>query len=240
MRAYELEEDKDTLDLPDINVGDEIKVGRFKNRKATIKGFKKDKHNHPILKTTKGDQQLFKPRISKLLPNKKIVEAATKPYKLQKLSFEFNDLQPVLSSKAVEAHYDVLTRNYFKKANQTGDAFQVAGALLHQTFWEGLKSPADGGPTGPVKVWLDDEFGSFSKFKKEFKEQATTIQGNGWCALMKSGKIKQIPNHKNFAGIVLLLDMWEHAYFLDYLTDKDAYVDSFWRIVNWDIVEKRL
>ncbi len=67
MRAWEfLQEDDDTLKLPNINVGDEVKVGRFKNRKATVKGFKKDDHNQPILKTTKGDQKLFKPRISKL------------------------------------------------------------------------------------------------------------------------------------------------------------------------------
>lgn len=71
MRAFEfLAEDKDTLKLPDMNVGDEVKVGRFKNRKAVIKGFKKDDHGQPVLKTTKGDQKLFKPRISKLEPKK--------------------------------------------------------------------------------------------------------------------------------------------------------------------------
>lgn len=71
MRAYEfLAEDNNTLKLPDMNVGDEVKVGRFKNRKAVIKGFKKDDHGQPVLKTTKGDQKLFKPRISKLEPEK--------------------------------------------------------------------------------------------------------------------------------------------------------------------------
>ncbi len=68
MRAWELFEDKKTLKLPDINVDDEVKVGRFKNRKAIVKGFKKDDHGQPVLKTTKGDQKLFKPRISKLEP----------------------------------------------------------------------------------------------------------------------------------------------------------------------------
>ena len=71
MRAYEfITEYKDTLKLPDMNVGDEVKVGRWKNRKAEIKGFKKDDHGQPVLKTTKGDQKLFKPRISKLEPKK--------------------------------------------------------------------------------------------------------------------------------------------------------------------------
>lgn len=62
MRLSEIE----SLELDDVEVGDEIKVGRFKNSKATVKGFKKDKHNQPVLKTTKGDQKLFKPRLSKL------------------------------------------------------------------------------------------------------------------------------------------------------------------------------
>ncbi len=81
MRAFEfLKEDKETLKLPDMNVGDEVKVGRFKNRKATVKGFKKDDHGQPVLKTTKGDQKLFKPRISKLEPNKKLDETFDQPY----------------------------------------------------------------------------------------------------------------------------------------------------------------
>lgn len=66
MRFWELTEEK-KLTLPDINVGDKIKVGRFKNRKAVVKGFKTDDKNHPVLKTTKGDQKLFKPLITKLV-----------------------------------------------------------------------------------------------------------------------------------------------------------------------------
>ena len=68
MRAWEFLQEDDKLTLPNINVGDEVKVGKFKNRKATVKGFKKDDHNHPVMKTTKGDQQVFKPRITKLEP----------------------------------------------------------------------------------------------------------------------------------------------------------------------------
>jgi hypothetical protein len=66
MRYREILESKETLELPDIEVGDEVLVGKFKNRKAVVKGFDKDEHNQPVLKTNKGDQKLFKPRISKL------------------------------------------------------------------------------------------------------------------------------------------------------------------------------
>ena len=73
------EGEEDTLELPDINVDDVMMVGKFKNRKATVKGFKKDDHGQPILKTNKGDQQLFKPRVTKLEP-KKIDESFDQPY----------------------------------------------------------------------------------------------------------------------------------------------------------------
>jgi hypothetical protein len=66
MRAHEIMTEIESLELPTIEVGDEVKVGKFKNRKAIVKGFTKDDHNQPVLKTTKGDQKLFKPRISKL------------------------------------------------------------------------------------------------------------------------------------------------------------------------------
>lgn len=66
MRYSEIIEKAEQLELPTIDVGDEIKVGKFRNRKATVTGFTKDDHNQPVLKTTKGDQKLFKPRISKL------------------------------------------------------------------------------------------------------------------------------------------------------------------------------
>ncbi len=69
MRAYEFITEADSYQPPTITVGDEVRIGKFKNRKAEVKGFTTDKNNQPVLKTTKGDQQLFKPRITKLLPN---------------------------------------------------------------------------------------------------------------------------------------------------------------------------
>jgi len=73
MRANEfiLRESDSTYQPPSIEVGDEVRVGKFKNSKAEVKGFKTDKNNQPVLKTTKGDQQLFKPRISKLMKDEK-------------------------------------------------------------------------------------------------------------------------------------------------------------------------
>jgi len=68
MKINEIIVESDTLDPPSISVGDTVKIGKFKNRKATVKGFKKDEHGQPVLKTSKGDQKLYKPRVSKLEP----------------------------------------------------------------------------------------------------------------------------------------------------------------------------
>ena len=88
--------------------------------------------------------------------------------------------------------------------------------------------------------FIEKHFKTFNDFKDEFKESATTIEGNGWCALVKSGKCVQIPNHEKRDDIVLLIDMWEHSYFLDHGAKKDKYVDAFWRLVDWVKVEERL
>lgn len=84
-RIFREDKEKDTLELPILKVGDEIKIGRWKNRKAIIKGFKKDKNNHPIMKTNKGDQQVFKARISKLMPEK------LKEFKMMKVYDDYHD-----------------------------------------------------------------------------------------------------------------------------------------------------
>ena len=165
---------------------------------------------------------------------------ANEALKLEKLPFAKDALSPVMSKETIDIHYDTLTKDYYKNA-KSGDVFQIAGAFLHGMFWENLRAPADGNkPSGDCLELINDKFGSFAKFKTECEECATTIKGNGWCALTKSGKCVQIANHKKRSDIILLIDMWEHAYFMDYGADKKKYVKEFWKIVNWDVVEGRL
>ena len=166
---------------------------------------------------------------------------ANEDLKLERLPFAEDALSPVMSKETIDIHYNTLTKNYYKKAKETGDSFQVAGAFLHGLFWENLRAPkSDNKPTGKCLEFLNEKFGSFAIFKTECEERATTIQGNGWCALTKSGKCVQILNHKKRSDIILLIDMWEHAYFIDYGADKKKYMKNFWKIVNWDVVEGRL
>jgi Fe-Mn family superoxide dismutase len=80
----------------------------------------------------------------------------------------------------------------------------------------------------------------FSDFKEKFREAALKIQGSGWIYLSKSGHIKIIHNHAKRTDIALLVDWWEHAYQKDYGTNKKKYIDSIWRIMDWDAINRRL
>lgn len=129
-------------------------------------------------------------------------------------------------------------------------SFHLGGNELHSTFWQNLAPAGKGGggkPTGPLGDALNKDFGSFERFKKEFTMTANSVEGSGWAALTycsgaKRLSVAQIEKHNvNFpAGypILMVLDVWEHAYYLDYKNDRAKFVEAFWNIVNWDTVNK--
>lgn len=162
---------------------------------------------------------------------------------LADLPYPRDALEPVISKVAVDVHYGTLTKNYVKKYNETGDPFQKAGAELHEIWWKNLRPPTTpNDPDGKFREKICIElYKGIDKFKEAVAEQATTIHGNGWCAVLQDGEIVQIPNHKLLGTkIVLLIDLWEHSYFLDYKSDKKKYVENIWKIVNWDVVNQRM
>jgi len=130
-------------------------------------------------------------------------------------------------------------------------SFNIGGHLLHSLFWPNLAPAGKGGgtPGGVLGDAINREFGSFERFKKEFTLAATSVEGSGWaalsfCKLTKRPIIMQIEKHNvniypTFA-ILLDLDVWEHAYYLDYKNLRPKFVEAFWNIVNWDEVNKRL
>jgi len=130
-------------------------------------------------------------------------------------------------------------------------SFNIGGHLLHSLFWANLAPAGKGGgtPSGVLGDAIDREFGSFERFKKEFTLAATSVEGSGWAALTFCKQtnrpiIMQIEKHNvniypTFA-ILLDLDVWEHAYYLDYKNLRPKFVEAFWNIVNWDEVNKRL
>jgi len=135
------------------------------------------------------------------------------------------------------------------KAFAKAFAFQVGGYVLHSLFWKNL-SPAGQAskPEGELKQALEKDFGSIDGFKSDFKKMAMGVEGSGWAALVycrETGKLlpMQIEKHNvnlyPTFSIVMLLDMFEHAYYIDYQNDKSGYIDAFWHIVNWQEVLHR-
>jgi Fe-Mn family superoxide dismutase len=137
------------------------------------------------------------------------------------------------------------------KATLRDLSFHIGGFKLHNRFWENLAPSGKGGggsPKGDLSKAIDGEFGKFDRFKKEFTQAATSAEGSGWAALTFCRKtrrplIVQIEKHNVNVipgyEILLVLDVWEHAYYLDYKNDRAKFVDAFWNIVNWDAVAQR-
>lgn len=174
-----------------------------------------------------------------------LVEASTRPAKLETnpLPYGPKDLAPVMSAETIDYHYEHLAKGYAKRYNAgEGNAnFNRAGSFLHNQFFPQLRAPkASNRPKGAVLALIEEHFKTWEDFKEAFKEAAMKIQGSGWVYLSTSGDIKTIANHAVRTDIALLLDMWEHSYVLDHLWNKEAYIDGFWKIVDWNVVNERL
>jgi Fe-Mn family superoxide dismutase len=130
-------------------------------------------------------------------------------------------------------------------------SFNIGGFRLHNLFWLNLAPAGKGGggmPKGDFAKAIDAEFGTFGRFRKEFTQAATSTEGSGWAALVFCKKtrrplVMQIEKHNVNVipgfEILVALDVWEHAYYLDYRNDRAKFVDAFWNIVNWEEIGKR-
>ncbi len=137
------------------------------------------------------------------------------------------------------------------KAELKALSFNIGGHVLHSIFWKNMAPAGKGGggkPANPLMGALEKEFGSFDRFKKEFTMAANSVEGSGWAGLTHNkmtGRplIVQIekhntnlyPNHK----VLMVLDVFEHAYYIDYKNDRAKFVEAFWNIVNWNEINKR-
>ena len=129
-------------------------------------------------------------------------------------------------------------------------SFHIGGHVLHSLFWGNLapKGKASDRPVGLLATAIDKEFGGYEQFKKEFSQAAVSAEGSGWaalshCTLTNRSVIMQIEKHNVnvYPGlrILLVLDVWEHAYYLDYRNLRAKFVEAFWSIVNWDEANRR-
>lgn len=130
-------------------------------------------------------------------------------------------------------------------------SFNIGGHILHSLFWPNLAPSVKGGgePGEVLSETIEKEFGSLERFKREFSQAAVSVEGSGWAALTFCRQtnrpiIMQIEKHNTNIyptfRILMVIDVWEHAYYLDYKNARAKFVDGFWNIVNWNKVNKRL
>ncbi len=195
----------------------------------------------------------------------------TQEYKLPDLSYDFNELEPIISAEIMKLHYSkhhaTYVANLNKALTQQSDAeskhdidtqialqsaikFNGGGHINHSIFWTNLSPIAkEGGKTptsGSLAKAIDKDFGSFDKLIELMSARAIAIQGSGWAWLGKGAHGLEIVTCDNQDPLVtkgyiplLGIDVWEHAYYLQYKNVRADYVKAIWKIVNWSNVSSR-
>ena len=191
-------------------------------------------------------------------------------YTLPELPYDYAALEPHISGRIMELHHDKHHAAYVAGANaalealtaarDAGDlgavnlweknlAFNLGGHTNHSVFWKNLSPNGGGRPEGELAEAIKASFGSFEKFQAHFTATALGIQGSGWAVLAYdsiSGKLVvfQLFDQQGNVPVgtipLFMVDMWEHAFYLDYLNVKADYVKAIWNIVNWQDVSERL
>ena len=173
-----------------------------------------------------------------------LAESKKEKLVLNPLQYSKDDLEPVLSKAALEIHFDKLAKGYVDRYNSDeGDSdFNQAGAVLHNILFSQFKSPSSSNkPFGASLEFINKHFkNGFNELKDEMEEIAMSIQGSGWVYLAHDGSIKTIKNHAIHQDILLLIDWWEHAWFIDYGSNKQKYLTNIWRAINWTVINDRI
>jgi Fe-Mn family superoxide dismutase len=190
-------------------------------------------------------------------------------YMLPDLPYDYSALEPYISGKIMELHHGKHHAAYVKNANSVLEqldeertkndfarlsaleralAFNLSGHILHSIFWKNMTPRGGGAPQGDFAAAIQKDFGEFGSFRKQLTEVASTIMGSGWAALVwepigKRLLITQIYDHQSNlaqAGVpVMVIDAWEHAYYLQYENRKTEFFDAVWQVWNWQDIAKR-
>ena len=190
-------------------------------------------------------------------------------YALPDLPYDYAALEPYISGEIMELHHDKHHSTYVKGINTAVEqlaearetetfgslstleknlAFHLGGHVNHSVFWPNMSPDGGDKPTGELAQVLEEYFGGFDRFRAHFEANALGVQGSGWSVLTWD-MVAQRPyiiQHFDHQGNVpicmvplLMLDMWEHAYYLQYKNDKATFVKQWWHIVNWADVQAR-
>jgi len=191
------------------------------------------------------------------------------PYRLPDLPYDYSALEPHISGKMMELHHDKHHAAYVKNANSAMEqleearekedfarlsaleralAFNLSGHILHSIFWKNMAPKRGGVPTGDFLAAIERDFKDFNRFRRQLTEVASSIMGSGWAALVwepigKRLLITQIYDHQSNlaqAGVPLMvLDAWEHAYYLQYQNRKTEFFKAVWNLWNWEDIAVR-
>ncbi len=190
-------------------------------------------------------------------------------YTLPDLDYDYAALEPHISARIMELHHSKHHKAYVDGANaavakleelrESGDyasvngveknlAFHLGGHTNHSVFWKNMSPDGGGQPEGEVKAAIDEYFGGFEKFQAHFNANANAIQGSGWSiwawdTIAQRPHIMQLFDQQGNIPVgqipLLQLDMWEHAFYLQYENVKADYVKAWWNVVNWEDVAAR-
>ena len=194
-------------------------------------------------------------------------------YKVEPLLYDYSALEPYIDTRTVGIHYNNHYKGYLNRLNNLlekqnfqynypleeipnhidefpldarGDIlFNAGGVLNHELYFKNMSPNKNTSPKGILKDAIDKKYGSFEKFKNEFKRNAMLLKGSGYTFLIVKNNELQIVNMPNqetpysYNMIpIMTLDLWEHAYYLKYQNNKEGYVNNFFEIVDFDIVLK--
>ena len=191
-------------------------------------------------------------------------------YLLPALPYDYNALEPHIDEQTMRLHHDKHHAAYvkglndslakLKTARESGDfglvqtfsgkvAFNGSGHILHTIFWKNMSQTGGGKPTGALAKAIEDNFGSYEGFKGHFSAAAVQVEGSGWGVLAyeplgKKLMVLQAEKHQNLTawGVtpLLVVDVWEHAYYLKYQNRRADYVSAFFNVISWSDVAGRL
>jgi Fe-Mn family superoxide dismutase len=190
-------------------------------------------------------------------------------YTLPDLRYDYGALEPHISGKIMQLHHDKHHAAYVAGANKALEgleeartkndfakiallekqlAFNLSGHVLHSIFWQNLKPQGGGEPTGELAEQIKKDFGTFAGFKAQLTNATATVMGSGWGALVwdpigKRLTTVQIHDHQSETGQgtvpLLVIDAWEHAWYLQYVNEKMKFFEAVWNIFNWEDVQTR-
>lgn len=183
-----------------------------------------------------------------------------------KLPYDLGALSPFVSEEQMDYHYNKHHEAYFKNLNKLvdgkpecemsledlivksgGPVFNnAAQAWNHSFFWECMSPSGGGAPKSSVMKAIERDFGHLDEFKKELSQKAATLFGSGWAWVAKdaNGKLEILPLSnadtpmKHGKKAILTIDVWEHAYYIDYRNERPKFIEKFFDVINWDFVEK--